>query len=38
MAEKNYDVVGIGNAIVDIIARCDEGFLTKHDLKRASCA
>jgi sugar/nucleoside kinase (ribokinase family) len=32
MAEKTYDVVGIGNAIVDIIARCDEGFLTKHDL------
>ncbi len=34
MAEKNYDVVGIGNAIVDIIARCDEGFLTKHDLDK----
>ena len=34
MAEKSYDVVGIGNAIVDIIARCDEGFLTKHDLAK----
>ncbi len=34
MAEKIYDVVGIGNAIVDIIARCDEGFLTKHDLDK----
>ncbi len=34
MAEKIYDVVGIGNAIVDIIARCDEGFLTKHDLSK----
>src|SRR5581483_10300352 len=34
MAEKTYDVVGIGNAIVDIIARCDEGFLTKHDLAK----
>ncbi len=34
MAEKLYDVVGIGNAIVDIIARCDEGFLTKHDLDK----
>ncbi len=32
MADKSYDVVGIGNAIVDIIARCDEGFLSKHDL------
>jgi len=36
MAEKIYDVVGIGNAIVDIIARCDEGFLTKHDLVKGS--
>ena len=36
MAEKSYDVVGIGNAIVDIIARCDEGFLTKHDLVKGS--
>ncbi|MGH6864864.1 MAG: adenosine kinase [Methyloceanibacter sp.] len=34
MTEKTYDVVGIGNAIVDIIARCDEGFLTKHDLAK----
>jgi len=34
MAEKTYDVVGIGNAIVDIISRCDESFLTKHDLPK----
>ena len=34
MAEKVYDVVGIGNAIVDIISRCDEGFLTKHNLAK----
>jgi sugar/nucleoside kinase (ribokinase family) len=34
MAEKIYDVVGIGNAIVDIIARCEEGFLSKHDLAK----
>src|SRR5680860_53611 len=36
MADKTYDVVGIGNAIVDIIARCDEGFLTTHDLAKGS--
>ncbi|MEX1060444.1 MAG: adenosine kinase, partial [Methyloceanibacter sp.] len=36
MAEKTYDVVGIGNAIVDIISRCDEGFLSKHDLVKGS--
>ena len=34
MADKIYDVVGIGNAIVDIIARCDESFLSKHDLAK----
>jgi len=34
MAEKTYDVVGIGNAIVDIIARCDDAFLSKHDLAK----
>jgi sugar/nucleoside kinase (ribokinase family) len=34
MADKTYDVVGIGNAIVDIIARCDDAFLSKHDLAK----
>jgi sugar/nucleoside kinase (ribokinase family) len=34
MGEKRYDVVGIGNAIVDIISRCDDGFLSKHDLAK----
>ena len=36
MAEKTYDVVCIGNAIVDIISRCDEGFLSKHGLAKGS--
>lgn len=30
MADTKYDVLGIGNAIVDIIGRCDDAFLTKH--------
>jgi sugar/nucleoside kinase (ribokinase family) len=34
MVEKRYDVVGLGNAIVDIIARCDEGFLSKLGLAK----
>jgi sugar/nucleoside kinase (ribokinase family) len=34
MAEKTLDVVGIGNAIVDIIARCEDGFLTKRNLDK----
>ena len=33
-ARNGYDVVGIGNAIVDIIARCDDAFLSKHDLAK----
>ena len=34
MADRIYDVVGIGNAIVDIIARCDDAFLSRHDLAK----
>jgi sugar/nucleoside kinase (ribokinase family) len=34
MQETRYDVVGIGNAIVDIFGRCDDAFLSKHDLAK----
>lgn len=34
MAEARFDVVGIGNAIVDIISRCDDAFLTTHNLPK----
>lgn len=34
MDDARYDVVGIGNAIVDIIGRCDDTFLSKHDLHK----
>ena len=27
-----YDVLGIGNAIVDVIARTEEDFLVKHGM------
>lgn len=30
MTDIKYDVVGIGNAIVDVIGRCNDAFLTKH--------
>ena len=36
MTAITYDVVGIGNAIVDVIARCDDAFLAKHALKKGS--
>jgi sugar/nucleoside kinase (ribokinase family) len=30
MADTTYDVIGIGNAIVDIIGRCNDTFLAEH--------
>lgn len=33
-----YDVVGVGNAIVDILAKVEEDFLQKHSLTKASMA
>ncbi len=34
MSELGIDVLGIGNAIVDVIARSDESFLTQHELPK----
>ena len=31
---KKYDVVGIGNAVVDIISSCDDGFLEKMGIEK----
>ena len=33
---QEHDVVGIGNAIVDIIARCDDAFLARHGSRKGS--
>jgi sugar/nucleoside kinase (ribokinase family) len=33
---QEHDVVGIGNAIVDIIARCDDAFLARHGCAKGS--
>ena len=33
---QDHDVVGIGNAIVDIIGRCDDAFLTRFGRTKAS--
>ena len=30
MAEAKWDVVGIGNAIVDVLAKADDAFLARH--------
>ena len=33
---QEHDVVGIGNAIVDTIARCDDRFLVRHGYRKGS--
>lgn len=34
MSETKYDVLAIGNAIVDIIAKCDDAFLVEQDIAK----
>ena len=34
MSETRYDVIGIGNAIVDVLTRTDDAFLAKPDLPK----
>ena len=36
MTERVFDVVGIGNAIVDILSHADEQFLVSHGLKKGA--
>ncbi|CUH79306.1 adenosine kinase [Tropicibacter naphthalenivorans] len=34
MSQKKYQVVGIGNAVVDVIARCEDAFLTENGIEK----
>ena len=36
MGEATLDVVGVGNAIVDVLAEVDDHFIYEHDLARGS--
>ncbi len=36
MTSAAFDVLGIGNAIVDVISRADDGFLDRHTLAKGS--
>jgi sugar/nucleoside kinase (ribokinase family) len=36
MPEPRYDVLGIGNAIVDVIARADDDFLVRHNMRKGT--
>lgn len=36
MSDKKYDVVGIGNAIVDALSHCDESFIIEQSMEKGS--
>jgi sugar/nucleoside kinase (ribokinase family) len=36
MTAVRYDVLGLGNAIVDVITRADDDFLLKHEMRKGS--
>jgi len=36
MTSARYDVLGIGNAIVDVLARADEEFLIRQDMRKGA--
>ncbi|MBT4700991.1 MAG: adenosine kinase, partial [Rhodospirillaceae bacterium] len=36
MDAAKYDVVGIGNAIVDVLAHADDDFLQSHELAKGA--
>ena len=38
MTSKRYDVLALGNAIVDVIATAEEDFLASHELVKGSMA
>jgi fructokinase len=36
VTEATYDILGIGNAIVDVVARADEAFISRHDMHKGA--
>lgn len=36
MAQQEFDVLGIGNAIVDILAAVDENFISRHNMRKGA--
>ena len=34
MTDTRYDVLGVGNAIVDVLASCDDAFIESHELAK----
>ena len=38
MTPPQFDILGIGNAIVDVLARADDAFLSRHDMHKGTMA
>jgi sugar/nucleoside kinase (ribokinase family) len=38
MADAKYDVLGIGNAIFDVLVKTDQGFLSRHGMTKGGMA
>jgi sugar/nucleoside kinase (ribokinase family) len=38
MSDTHFDILGIGNAIVDVVARADDAFLSRHDMHKGAMA
>ena len=38
MTSAKYDVLGIGNAIFDVLVQADEGFLARHGMAKGGMA
>ncbi|MCW3477760.1 adenosine kinase [Limobrevibacterium gyesilva] len=38
MVSPRFDILGIGNAIVDVVAPVDEAFLSRHDMRKGAMA
>ena len=36
MADAQFDILGIGNAIVDVVARGEDSFLSRHDMHKGA--
>ena len=38
MATARFDILGIGNAIVDVVTAADDAFLSRHDMRKGGMA
>ncbi|GIR33686.1 MAG: hypothetical protein CM15mP46_6810 [Alphaproteobacteria bacterium] len=34
MPQKSYDILAVGNAIIDVFSQCDDDFLQQHSIEK----